>query len=271
MSLRPVPWLASLIAAPAFASLIGVSQNSVPALDAVPPQIEATPLSDRSFAFVDRTHELTGATYSPSTLQLLSSQGQAPENYRVLTFPSYLVGAQYVANANDNRGAGTSDLANDYLVTYTVSTPGTAYLLLDNRLNGTGSSWSSSQGTDPDLGGNLGWVLNDGWTRVATGINPTGDPLISGDYVGIDERGSVAGPADRVASGLASGLDVNQFFSVYKRDILAGGTFTTGGIRQATGGGNMYVVAFVAVPEPSSLVLLGVGIPLLLRLRQRSP
>jgi hypothetical protein len=251
------------------ASLISVIQNSVPTLDPIPPQVEAGNLADRSFAFVDRTHELTGATHNGTSL--LASQGLAVGTYQVLPFPSYLVGAQWVANANDNRAAGTGSAIgqNDYLVTYTVDTPGVAFLLLDNRLNGTGSNWSSSNTTDPDLGGNLSWVITDGWTRVMTGMNPSGS-LAVGDYLGVDEVATVAGPGARTPSGAASGVGVNQFYSIYSRVISSPGTFTTGGIKQAAGGGNMYVVAFVSVPEPTTAALLILGGLGLRRLRSRA-
>ncbi|HEY7120186.1 MAG TPA: hypothetical protein VH475_26600, partial [Tepidisphaeraceae bacterium] len=47
------------------AALISVSQNAVGNLDPIPPQVEATPLGEESFAFVDRSHELTSARYTP--------------------------------------------------------------------------------------------------------------------------------------------------------------------------------------------------------------
>lgn len=223
------------------AALISVSQNSVPNLDAEPPQIQASTLAERSLAYVDRTHELTSARANSTTGQLTAEPLDGP----IVGFPAYLLGAQYVANANDNRGAGTSDTQNDYLVTYTVSTPSIAYLLLDNRLNGTESNATSSPPTsDPDLGGNLAWVLAEGWTRVNTGIMPNGQA----DYVAIDEGGDGSNPGD----------GINQFFAIYQKTVPVG-TFTTGGIKQATSAGNMYVVAVQPVPEPSTCLLLAVA------------
>jgi hypothetical protein len=237
--------------APASAALISVSQNSVPNLDSVPPQIEALPLADESFAYVDRTHEITSARYDPTTGLLTTNATTGI----LVGFPSYLLGAQYVANANDNRSAGTNAEENDYLVTYTVDTPSIAYLLLDNRLDGTQSNATGSLNTtDPDLGGNLAWVLADGWTRVNTGIMPNGQA----DYLAIDEGTSVSGPGSRVHHDPGSGVSIENFFAIYQKQVPAG-TFTTGGIKQTTSAGNMYVVAVQPVPEPSTCLLLAVA------------
>ncbi len=238
------------------AGLVSVSQNNVPNLDPLPPQIETLTLTEESFAFVDRTHELTSARFDPAT-GLLNTAGTGT----LVGFPSYLLGAQYVANANDNRSAGTAPAEVDYRVTYTVDTPGTAYLLLDNRLNGTASDGTSSPNTtDPDLGGNLAWVLNEGWTRVNTGIMPntvTGAP--QADYVGIDEGASVASPDLRTHHDAGAGNGLNQFYAIYSKQITAPGTFTTSGIRQTVNAGNMYVVAYQPIPEPSTIVLAALG------------
>jgi hypothetical protein len=245
--------LAALVCASANAQgLVSVTQNNVPNIDVIPPQIEALTLTEESFAFVDRSHELTGARYDPGTGLLATANTGT-----LVPFPAYLLGAQYVANANDNRSAGTDATLNDYLVTYTVDTPGTAYLLLDNRLDGTASNGSSgSNSTDPDLGGNLAWVLNDGWTRVNTGIMPNGQA----DYIGIDEGGPTpADPSGRMHHDPGAGEGLNQFYAIYSREITAAGTFTTGGQRQATGAGNMYVVAYQPIPEPSTVVLATLG------------
>jgi len=236
-------------AASAQAALISVTQNSVPNLDPIPPQIEATPLGEESFAFVDRNHELTSARYDPVTGLLTTSMSGT-----LVGFPSYLIGAQYVANANDNRAAGTSVAQNDYLVTYTVDQISIAYLLLDNRLDGTAGNWNKTNTTDPILTGNLAWVVNDGWIRVNTGIMPNGQA----DYIGIDEGTTVSGPSARTPHDPGPGVSLNQFYAIYAK--VVNGTFTTGGVKvQATGGGNMYVVAVVPVPEPATISLLALG------------
>jgi MYXO-CTERM domain-containing protein len=250
------------------AALVSVSQSVTGgnAVNAVPPQVEAGLFVDESFAFTNRTHEMTAARYASGT-NLLSTTGDT-----LLAWPSYFNNAQWVANANDNRTAGIANDAASYTVTYTVNTPGIAYLLLDNRLNGTGSNATNSAGTtDPDLGGSLAWVLNDGWVRVNTGITPPGG---TGDYVGIDEGASVANAAARVHTGAGnvagSGEGLNQFFSVYSKEITTPGTFETRSIRLTTGAGNMYVVAFASVPEPTAplLGLLSLGF---IAFRRRRP
>jgi len=246
------------------AALISVTQNTVPNQDPLSPQVEATPFGEEVFAYVDRTHELTAPRFDATTNALTTAT-----TGNLVNLPSYLVGAQYVANANDNRAAGTTG-ANDYVVTYTVDTPGKAYLLLDNRLDGTNGNVSKSNATDPDLGGVLSWVTNQGWTRVNTQISPGGQA----DYVGIDEGSTVNGPADRTHTGTGNvagpGQGLNNFFAVYTKDIPAAGTFTTDGERVNAPGGNMYVVAFVSAPEPSGLLVLGLaGIAAMARRRRR--
>jgi hypothetical protein len=209
---------------------------------------------------------LTSARYTPAT-GVLSTDATTGT---LVGFPSYLIGAQYVANANDNRNAGTDAASNDYRVTYTVNTPGKAYLLLDTRLDGTAGNVSKANTTDPVLTGSLAWVVNEGWTRVNTGIMPNGQ----GDYIGIDEGATVNGPADRThtTSGLVAGpgQGLNNFYAIYSKDIPAAGDFTTTGEKVAASGGNMYVVAFVSsdVPEPGTLgVLAGIA---LFAIRRRS-
>ena len=252
-SIRCVSFSAMVLLTCGWASaqgLISVSQNTVPGLDPIQAQVEATTLAEESFAFVDRTHELTSARFDPAN-GLLNTATTGT----LVGFPSYLLGAQYVANANDNRTAGTDAVLNDYRATYTVNTPGTAYLLLDNRLDGTAGNVSKANTTDPNLGGNLSWVTSEGWTRVNTGIMPNGQA----DYLGIDEGATVADPAARTHHDPGPGNGLNQFYAIYSRQITAPGTFTTSGIRQPTGSGNMYVVAFQPVPEPSTIVLAALG------------
>jgi hypothetical protein len=243
------------------AGLINVSQSGTN-LDPIAPQIEPTPLGEESFAYVDRTHELTAARFNPATNLL-----DEPNTGTLVAFPSYLQGAQYVANANDNRSAGVAANPADtgYTVTYTTDTPGTAYLLLDNRLNGTADNGTSSPNDDdPDLGGNLVWVTRDGWQRVNTGIMPNGQA----DYVGFDEGATVASPDLRTHHDPGPGEGLNQFFAIYSKQFPAG-TFQTFGQRQTTNAGNMYVVAFQPIPEPATVGLLGVGLTGLALRRRR--
>ncbi len=229
-------------------ALTAVSQTGSN-LAAVPPQIESLPLGEESFVYVDRTHELTSARFNPDTGLLATANTGT-----LVGFPSYLIGAQYVANANANRTAGEANTPDSYIATYTVDTLSTAYLLLDNRLNGSAShATSSPNSTDPDLGGSLAWVINDGWVRVNTGIMPDGQA----DYIGLDEGATVAGPDDRTHHNAGPGESLNQFFAIYSKEV-GPGDFVTRSIRQTTGSGNMYVVA--VVPEPSSLALMGLGL-----------
>jgi hypothetical protein len=248
-----------LFAPSADAVITSVTQNSVPNLDPLPPRIEPATLEEESFAFVDRTHELTSARYVPAT-GLLTTDATTGT---LVGFPSYLIGAQYVANANDNRTAGTDSVLNDYLVTYTVDTPSIAYLLLDNRLDGAAGNVSKTNTTDPNLGGNLAWVINDGWTRVNSGIMPNGQA----DYIGIDEGGTVAGPDARTHHDAGPGVSLNQFYAIYSKEVTD--SFVTRGIRQATGSGNMYVVAVVPIPEPGTIGLVAMGAAALLVRRSR--
>jgi len=240
--------LAALVlacAVTAQAAITSVTQNTVPNQDVLPPRIEPAPLGEESFSFVDRTHELTSARYVPATGLLTTDAAVGT----LVGFPSYLIGAQYVANANDNRSAGTSSILSDYLVTYKVDCKSLAYLLLDNRLDGVASNVSKTNTTDPILAGSIAWLLDEGWQRVNTGIMPNGQA----DYVGIDEGGSVAGPDLRTHHDPGPGVALNQFYSIYSK-VVDNGEFVTHGIKMAAGTGNMYVVA--VIPEPASLSLL---------------
>ena len=228
------------------ANLISVTQSG-PGTFAVPPQIESTPFGEESFAYVNRTHEITSARTDPATGLLTTAT-----TGNLVGFPSYLIGLQYVANANDNRSAGTAGTFNSYTVTYTVDTPSVVYLLLDNRIDGPGGNVNKANTTDPIIGGDLSWVTSDGWTRVNTGMMPNGQA----DFIGVDEGATVATPDLRTHHDPGPGQGLNNFFSIYSRAVPAG-TFNT--YRDAGNGGNMYVVAVAAVPEPSTYALMGLG------------
>ena len=188
--------------------------------------------------FTDRTHQHNGAAFD-STTNLLSTTGT-----NIVPLPSYLVGNEYVTFANDGRDN------NPYKYNIVADTVSTFYLLLDNRLDGTAGNTSSPNTTDPDLGGTLSWINDDGWTRVNTGISPNGQA----DYTGVDEGGNAVG----------AGMGLNQFYSVY---ALIG---TSVDIKQqGIGGSNNYsVVIGSAVPEPSSALLMGLASLGLLRRRR---
>ena len=120
-----------------------------------------------------------------------------------------------------------------------------ALMLVDNRVNGPAGDNSSPNTTDPDLGGTLQWVIDGNWERVNTGVSPNGQD----DYTGVDEGGNG---------------DLNQFYSVYTfpLDINVVTTFNNG-----VGGNNM--VSLVAVPEPSGILLVLIGLLGLFLVRRR--
>lgn len=189
--------------------------------------------------FTDRTHQHNGPAFDATT-NLLSISGTT-----VLGLPDYLLGNEYVTFANDGRDN------NPYNFQITTDVASTFYLLLDNRLDGTLGNTSSPNTSDPDLGGTLSWVIDDGWTRVNTGISPAGQA----DYTGVDEGGNAAG----------AGQGLNQFYSIYS---------ITGSVvdikTQGIGGSNNYsvVIAEGVIPEPSALALLAMaGLGLLRRRR----
>ena len=159
----------------------------------------AGPLADGSLCYVDRTHI-----------------------YQEL--PAYLLGAEYVKVANDDRDI---NIGTGYMLDVTLSQDATLYLMIDTRVGDTVK-------TDPATIGPNGmfWVQVFGWTYT-------------GDTASIDES----------ANG-----SIDSWFSVYKKDVLAG---TTRLYEQREGGVNMYGVA--AVPEPATIALLGLGALTLLR------
>jgi hypothetical protein len=167
------------------------STNTAPAI--------AGPLAENSLAYVDRTHIYQG-------------------------IPAYLLGAEYVMVANDDRdiNGGTG-----YMLDVTLSQDATLYLLIDTRV-GDGVK------TDPATIGPNGmfWVQVFGWTYT-------------GDTVSIDES----------ANG-----SIDSWFSVFSKAVSAG---TTTLYEQREGSLNMYGV--VAVPEPATIALLGLGALSLLR------
>lgn len=160
-------------------------------------------------AFVDRTHQWNGATDS-------------------LPLPPYLVGGEYIMSGNDNR-----DNAN-YQLDITIAEAALVYILVDNRLSdGDGN-------TPPDFSaGNMGWLLDNGWTAVTNGFNRNNDPTIP-DEVGVDEGGDGTGP----------GMGINQFSSIYVKTIPAG-TFSI--FAPDNPSRNMYGVVVQRAPgSPSS-------------------
>ncbi len=189
--------------------------------------------------FSDRDHQHNGAAFDDAgTLS-------TPTGANIVPLPGYLVGGEYVRFANDARDNA------DYSATVIADAPMTWYLLVDNRLNGPAGDNSSPNTTDPDLGGTLQWVIDGNWQRVTTGISPNGQA----DYTGVDEGGN----------GVGAGQELNQFYSVYKfpLDINVVTVFSNG-----FGGNNM--ISLVAVPEPSGILLVSMGLLGLLIARRRN-
>ena len=59
-------------------------------------------------------------------------------------------------------------LVDDYEATLTADEPVQWYLLLDNRIDGPEGAASSSNDSDPVLGGTFQWVIDGGWmTRLS--------------------------------------------------------------------------------------------------------
>lgn len=178
---------------------------------------------DLAPTFVDRNHRYTNTH----------------EGSEVFPIPSYLLGGDYIMSGNDNRDNAT------YLLDVTVSSPVTAYMLIDNRLGKADGSNTTAPALGPT---SMQWILDGGWAPVMTGANRAGDMLLP-DEVGIDE-------------GADGGI--NQWYSIYAKDFPAG-TFQL--FQADNAGRNMYGV--VVVPEPSSIVLLGSAGLLLLNFRRR--
>ena len=176
--------------------------------------IIATNFAEDVDAFSDRSHEHNGAAFDGNTL---STTGGT-----IVPLPGYLLGGDYVLFANNAR----DNAAYSAVVTTDVSS--NFYLMIDNRVDGPGANAGSPSTTDPVLGGTLQWVIDNGWTRVNSGISPGGQA----DYTGVDEGGN----------GSGAGQGLNQFYSVFE---ISGATSATVG-NNGVGGSNM--VALVAVP-----------------------
>lgn len=154
-----------------------------------------------------------------------------------LPIPGYLVGGEYIMSGNDNRDNAT------YQLDVTITTPATVYMLIDNRLS------DGDNATPPTFDAtHMQWIVDQGWAATANGLNRFANPGVP-DEVGFDE---------------GSNDTIEQWYSVYAKDFGAG-TFTL--LQADNGGRNMYGV--VIVPEPTSLVLLGLGAFGLLAPRRR--
>ncbi len=178
--------------------------------------IENGAFDEDSLTFSDRTHQHNGAAFDDGGV--LSTAGG-----NIVGLPAYLLGGDYVRFANNARDQ------DDYSAVVTTDTASVFYLLVDNRVNGPSGDTSSPNSTDPDLGGTLQWVLDEGFIRVNTGISPNGQA----DYTGVDEGGDGVGP----------GQGLNQFYAVYRSPVPG----TSASVRNnGVGGSNM--IALVAIP-----------------------
>jgi len=134
------------------------------------PQI-ASPLQEDALVFVDRVHI-----------------------YKVV--PEFLIGAEYVMAANDNKNMSA------YELDITLSRPATVYVFVDNRMGGAAGGLNVA----PNITG-MPWLTDMGFVDT-------------GEDIGIDES----------ADG-----SINQYFSIFALEVKAG-TVTVGGCTEGHGG-----------------------------------
>ena len=169
--------LLGTLVGPAQAQLItGVAHRN--SAVAAAPQIASNPLGEDALTYVDRTHQYNEV-------------------------PAFLVGAQYVMLANDNKGQGT------YQLDITVSKNATIYVFVDNRMGGG----AGTKGVNPIITG-MPWLTTLGFVDT-------------GEDIGIDESGDGG---------------INNYSSVFALDVKAG-TITLGGDTQGHGGNMLGVAA----------------------------
>lgn len=163
--------------------------------------------------FTDRVHEWNSASAT-------------------VALPSYLVGGSYIMSANNNRDNAL------FRLDVTVSVPSFIYLLIDNRIN------DSNAANPPNIGpgtGKMEWVsVANGWSKVSTGLNRTGD-LALPDEVGVDENANVS---------------IENWSSVFVKQVGVG---TEQLLELNEAGRNMYGVVVTPTPEPGTWTLLGLG------------
>jgi hypothetical protein len=178
---------------------------------------------------------VVGSTFTVGTFQS-GVPALVDRNHRYLedltngnSFPSYLIGGDYIMSGNDNRDNAA------YRLDVTVSAQARAYMLIDNRLS------DGDNLTPPTFGPtSMQWILDQGWTSTANGINRTASTAVP-DEVAFDE---------------ASDNTIQQWFSVYYKDF-GPGTFAL--LQPDNAGRNMYGVVVTPIPEPGTLALLGLA------------
>ena len=143
------------------------------------PRISPDPMAEDALVFVDRTHQYN-------------------------EIPEYLIGAQYVMTANDNKNMSA------YELDLVMSANATVYVFVDNRMG----SAAGGLGVDPDITG-MGWLNDLGFVDT-------------GDDIGIDESGDG---------------DIDQYSSVFAKAVKAGETVTIRGNTEGHGGNMLSVAA----------------------------
>jgi hypothetical protein len=184
-------------------------------------------------SFVDRNHAFSNHVGAA-----------VPAGYVI---PAYLVGQEYIMSGNDNRDNAT------YILDVTVANPSTVYMLIDNRMS---ADTAATDNADPPTfdATHMQWILDQAWIATSNGLNRTANAAVP-DEVPIDEG----------ANG-----SIEQWYSVYRKDVPAG-TFRL--LQADNAGQNMYGVVVVAIPEPSTIALLGfavAGMALAIHRRRRS-
>jgi hypothetical protein len=176
--------------------------DNEPTAGAIGEPFTVPPFGHQAPAFVDRNHRYSDHTVDPVAV---------PPDF---TIPNYLIGGEYIMSGNDNRDNTFFQLA------VTVANPSTVYMLIDNRLGDP-----NSPNADPPSFGptKMQWILDEGWAATTNGLNRLNDPAVP-DEVPIDE-------------GANDGI--NQWFSVYRKDVPAG-TFHL--LQPDNAGQNMYGV-----------------------------
>jgi hypothetical protein len=163
--------------------------------------------------YVDRN-----ARYSDHSVQATA----VPPDFEI---PAYLVGQQYIMSGNDNR-----DNAN-YRLDVTVDTPSTVYMLIDNRLGDPNSPNSDPPSFGPTK---MQWILDQNWQPTNGGFNRFDNPAVP----------------DEVPNDEGADNDIDQWFSVYKKEVSAG-TFTL--LHPDNTGQNMYGVVIASSGPPPVL------------------
>jgi len=183
--------LVALFAGAANAQFItSVAHRNTDADAPEPPVIAPNPLAENSVTFVDRTH-----VYAD--------------------IPEFILGAQYVMLANDNKNMSA------YELDLTFAMNATLYVFVDNRMGGA----AGGKGVNPNIDG-MGWLTDMGFVDT-------------GEDIGIDE--SFDG-------------GINQYFSIYSLSVTVG-TITIYGNTQGHGGNMLGVAALgpklsAYYPEP---------------------